>query len=173
MDAARKHSLHSAVLFHTTTPSVEQWLHVCGAPLSGTATGTTICSVCTNNFVVSYTPRTFEICAEFSYAQNTGTDARQSEQKVTGREGLSKRRDARINECDARAGRKLGNKFGRAIQFSGVAGGGGLELYSVFAVAITNEGDDFRVRRFGRFTFVARPLASSSTMAYHPKSICH
>jgi len=118
MDAARKHSLHSGVSLHTTTPSVEQWLHVWGAPLSGTATGTTICSVCTNNFVVSYTPRTFEICAEFSYAQNTGTDARQGEQKVTGSEGLSKPWDSRINECDARAGRKLGNKFGRAIQFS-------------------------------------------------------
>lgn len=127
MDAARKHSLHSGVSFHTTTPSVEQWLHVWGLPPSGTATGTTMCSVCTNNFVVSYTPRTFEICAEFSYAQNTGTDARQSEQRVTGSEGLSKRWDSRIKECDARAGRKLGNKFGPAIQFSGVAGSGELE----------------------------------------------
>src|SRR5947199_9522414 len=61
MDAARKHSLHSGVSFHTTTPSVEQWLHVWGVPPSGTATGTTLCSVCTNNFVGSYRPRTFEI----------------------------------------------------------------------------------------------------------------
>src|SRR5713226_1706755 len=109
MDAARKHSLHNGVSFHTTTPSVEQWLHVWGAPLSGTATGTTICSVCTNNFVVSYKPRMFEIGADFSYAQNTGTAARQSEQKVTGSEGLSKRWDSRINGCDVRADRKLGN----------------------------------------------------------------
>ena len=120
MDAARKHSLHSAVSFHKTTPSVEQWLHVWGAPLSGAATGTTICSVCTNNFVVSYTPRTFETCADFSYAQNTGIDARPSEQRVTGSEGLSKPWDSRTNGCDVRAGRKLGNNFGRAIQISGV-----------------------------------------------------
>ena len=103
-------------------------------------------------------------CADFSYAQNTGTDAQQSEQKVTGSEGLSKRWASRINECDARAGRKLGNKFGRAIQFSGVAGvdANGHRRYRVPGV-----------RRLGRLTFVARPPASSSTMAYHPKSICH